>query len=196
MSEGECILRQGNLEPGTDERARARGERQEKRPGRERRKRWQKTGAHGEGDEGCGKGRRQMKTGHKLETKGGDSGAHVIHCCAVWFFKGRLSLELRRERQAEKQLLQRNGIKIKLHPRKRRCWQHSCQSAPPGDFCHQCDQVMVNSVWGVGTQGMWENPGASKNIVRIRIMGSRLEEEERVTGGSQWTGKPRGVRDL
>lgn len=40
------------------------------------------------------------------------------------------------------------------------------------------------------------DPGSSKNIVRIRIMGSRLEQEEGVTGGSRWTGKPRGVRDL
>lgn len=39
MSDGECVLRQGNLEPGTDERAGARGEGQEKRPGRECRKR-------------------------------------------------------------------------------------------------------------------------------------------------------------
>lgn len=40
------------------------------------------------------------------------------------------------------------------------------------------------------------DPGARKNIVRIMLIGSRLEEEERVTGGSQWTGKPRGVRGL
>lgn len=29
------------------------------------------------------------------------------------------------------------------------------------------------------------DPGARKNIVRIMLIGSRLEEEERVTGGSQ-----------
>lgn len=105
-------------------------------------------------------------------------------------------MELRRERQVEKQLLQRNGIKIKRHPRKRGCWQHSRQPAPPGDFCHQSDQVTVWTVCGGWDTRYVGDPGSSKNIVRIRIMGSRLEEEERGTGGSRWTGKPRGVRDL
>lgn len=137
MSDGECVLRQGKLEPGTDERAGARGEGQEKRPRRERRKRWRKTGVHGEGDEGCGKGERQTKTGHELKTEG-DSGAHAVH---RWLSKGgRAWSSGGRERQVEKQLLQRNRIKIKLRPRKRGCRQHSCRPAPPGDFCHQSGQ--------------------------------------------------------
>lgn len=36
---------------------------------------------------------------------------------------------------------------------------------------------------------MQENEG----LVRIRIMTSRLGDGESVTGGSRWTGKPRGV---